>query len=66
MIQSSSEISAAPWAVRRSCGRRRALELLPGGNPDRLTSEASFAALCGVSPIRRFKEDPPVSAEPGR
>ncbi|MFH9967380.1 transposase [Streptomyces mirabilis] len=24
-----------------------------GGNPERLGSEASFAALCGVSPVER-------------
>lgn len=28
-----------------------ALLLVAGDNPDRLTSEASFAALCGVSPV---------------
>jgi transposase len=30
-----------------------ALLITAGDNPDRLISEASFAALCGVSPIRR-------------
>lgn len=28
-----------------------ALLITAGGNPDRLSSEASFAALCGVSPL---------------
>jgi transposase len=28
-----------------------ALLITAGGNPDRLNSEASFAALCGVSPV---------------
>lgn len=44
----------APTLVRRnSIGYNSAAQLLitAGANPERLKSEASFAALCGVSPI---------------
>lgn len=44
----------APDLVARcGIGRESAAQLLltAGGNPDRLASEASFAALCGVSPV---------------
>lgn len=39
--------------ARNSIGRESAAQLLltAGDNPDRLPSEASFAALCGVSPV---------------
>lgn len=44
----------APNLVKRnSIGHTGAAQLLltAGGNPDRMRSEASFAALCGVSPV---------------
>jgi transposase len=41
-----------------------ALLLAAGANPERLTSEASFAALCGVSPIEVLGQDPPTSTQP--
>lgn len=44
----------APLLVaRNSIGRESAAQLLltAGDNPDRITSEAGFAALCGVSPV---------------
>jgi transposase len=39
--------------TRNSIGHTGAAQLLltAGGNPDRMRSEASFAALCGVSPV---------------
>ena len=39
--------------MRNSIGHTGAAQLLltAGGNPDRMRSEASFAALCGVSPV---------------
>ena len=37
-----------------------------GGNPDRLASQASFAALCGVSPTGVVRKDPSVPPEPRR
>ena len=42
-----------PMVARNSVGYESAAQLLltAGDNPDRLRSEASFAALCGVSPI---------------
>jgi transposase len=38
---------------RRGIGPDSAAAVLitPGDNPDRMSSEASFAALCGVSPL---------------
>lgn len=44
----------APQLLRRyGVGPDTAAALLPtaGDNPERLNSEASFAALCGVSPL---------------
>jgi transposase len=47
-------VALAPALVaRNSIGRESAAQLLlvAGDNPERLRSEASFAALCGVSPV---------------
>ncbi|MEW2386488.1 transposase [Micromonospora sp. NPDC047707] len=33
-----------------------------GDNPDRRTGEASFAALCGVSPVERSSGKPSAAA----
>ncbi|MGX7673779.1 transposase [Plantactinospora sp. DSM 117369] len=41
----------AAAALRRRPDTAASLLLAGGDNPQRLTSEASFAALCGVSPI---------------
>ncbi|MDV8070985.1 transposase [Rhodococcus sp. IEGM 1366] len=35
-----------------------------GDNPERLHSEASFAALCGVSPIEASSGSTPATASP--
>lgn len=44
---------APDLVARNSIGRESAAQLLlaAGDNPERLWSEASFAALCGVSPV---------------
>lgn len=44
---------ASDLIARNSIGYNRAAQLLltAGDNPDRLKSEASFAALCGVTPV---------------
>ncbi|MEJ8662253.1 transposase [Streptomyces halotolerans] len=42
-----------------------ALLIAAGDNPERLASEASFAALCGVSPVEQSSwKDPASQAEP--
>jgi len=38
-----------------------ALLITAGDNPDRLTSEVAFAALCGVNPIEASSGDEPVT-----
>lgn len=42
-----------PLLARRGVGPETAAQLLTtaGDNPDRITTEASFAALCGVAPV---------------
>ncbi len=45
-------VAAPPLAVRGvGVDTAGALLVAAGDNPDRLSSEASFAALCGVSPL---------------
>jgi transposase len=41
-----------------------ALRITAGDNPDRLRSETSFAALCGVSPLVASPAKPPVDGSP--
>ncbi|WP_407676403.1 transposase [Plantactinospora alkalitolerans] len=42
---------AAARPVQRRPGTAAALLITPGDNPDRLTNQPAFAALCGVNPI---------------
>lgn len=53
MIKNIVDQLAPDLLEKRGVGYESAAQLLitVGDNPDRLTSEASFAALCGVSPI---------------
>ncbi len=53
MIAAIVEELAPELLVRPGIGRESAAQLLltAGDNPERLRSEASFAALCGVSPV---------------
>ncbi len=53
MIRQIVDELAPTLVARNSVGYESAAQLLltAGDNPDRLRSEASFAALCGVSPI---------------
>ena len=53
MIAAIVDELAPNLITRNSIGPTRAAQLLltAGGNPDRMRSEASFAALCGVSPV---------------
>ena len=53
MITAIVDELAPDLVARKSIGHGSAAQLLltAGDNPDRLGSEASFAALCGVSPI---------------
>jgi transposase len=53
MIGAIVDDLAPALVARNSSGRERAAQLLlaAGDNPERLRSEASFAALCGVSPV---------------
>lgn len=53
MIAAIIDQLAPELVARNSIGYESAAQLLltAGDNPDRLRSEASFAALCGVSPI---------------
>ena len=53
MIKSIVDDLAPDLVARNAIGYGSAAQLLitAGDNPNRLTSEASFAALCGVSPI---------------
>ena len=53
MIKAIVDDLAANLVEQNSIGYNCAAQLLitAGANPDRLRSEASFAALCGVSPI---------------
>lgn len=53
MIGAIVDDLAPSLVARNSIGRESAAQLLltAGDNPDRLPSEASFAALCGVSPV---------------
>ena len=53
MIGAIVEDLAPSLIIRNSIGHIGAAQLLltAGGNPERLRSEASFAALCGVSPV---------------
>ncbi len=53
MIGAIVEDLAPELIARNSIGRTCAAQLLltAGDNPERLKSEASFAALCGVSPV---------------
>ncbi len=53
MIGAILEDLAPELIARNSIGRTCAAQLLliAGDNPERLKSEASFAALCGVSPV---------------
>ncbi len=48
------------FIARNSIGHIGAAQLLltAGDNPERLRSEASFASLCGVTPLRRLQERP--------
>lgn len=53
MIAAIVDELAPNLITRNSIGPTGAAQLLltAGGNPDRMRSEASFAALCGVSPV---------------
>src|SRR5690242_15029272 len=53
MITAIVDELAPGLVARNSIGHTGAAQLLltAGGNPDRMRSEASFAALCGVSPV---------------
>jgi transposase len=53
MIAAIVDELAPDLVMRNSIGHTGAAQLLltAGGNPDRMRSEASFAALCGVSPV---------------
>jgi transposase len=53
MIKAIIDDLAPQMVTRNSIGYNGAAQMLitAGGNPERLKSEASFAALCGVSPI---------------
>jgi transposase len=54
---------------RHSVGVQTAAQLLitAGDNPDRLHSEAAFAAICGASPVQASsRQDHPAPAEPRR
>src|SRR3954464_6646738 len=53
MIGAIVEDLAPELVARDSIGRNAAAQLLltAGDNPERLRSEAGFAALCGVSPV---------------
>jgi transposase len=53
MIKSIVDEPAPDLVARNSIGYGSAVQLLvtAGNNPERLRSEASFAALCGASPI---------------
>lgn len=53
MIAAIVDELAPNLVARNSIGHTGAAQLLltAGGNPDRMRSEASFAALCGVSPV---------------
>ena len=53
MIRAIVEELAPDLVARNSIGHNSAAQLLltAGDNPERLKSEASFAALCGVSPV---------------
>lgn len=53
MIAAIVDELAPNLIARNSIGHSGAAQLLltAGGNPDRMRSEASFAALCGVSPV---------------
>lgn len=55
MIKAIVEELAPDLIARNSIGYNGAAQLLltAGDNPDRLKSEASFAALCGVTPVPR-------------
>jgi len=53
MIAAIVDELAPALVMRNSIGHTGAAQLLltAGGNPDRIRSEARFAALCGVSPV---------------
>jgi transposase len=53
MIAAIVDELAPGLVARNSIGRTGTAQLLltAGGNPDRMQSEASFAALCGLSPV---------------
>ena len=53
MIAAIVQELAPELIARNSIGHNSAAQLLltAGDNPERLKSEASFAALCGVSPV---------------
>ena len=53
MISAIVDDLAPELIARNSIGYTSAAQLLltAGDNPERLRSEASFAALCGVSPV---------------
>ena len=53
MIGAIVDELAPKLVARNSIGRNGATQLLltAGDNPERLRSEAGFAALCGVSPV---------------
>jgi transposase len=55
MIGAIVDELAPDLVARNSIGHVGAAQLLltAGDNPDRLRSEASFAALCGTSPVDR-------------
>jgi transposase len=69
MIVSIVDELAPNLVARNSIGYESAAQLLltAGDNVQRLRSEASFAALCGVSPVPAFiRQDNTPSAQPGR
>src|SRR5690242_310604 len=69
MIAAIVDELAPNLVARNSIGHVGAAQLLltAGDNPQRLRSEAGFAALCGVSPVARLVgENRSSPAEPGR
>ncbi len=69
MIMSTVDDLAPELVARRAIGYESAARLLitAGANPERPTSEANFAALCGVSPTPAFAgKGRPLDALPVR
>jgi transposase len=60
-VESSHRLGRHRWVIERTMSWlmcAAALLITAGDNPDRMASEASFAALCGVSPIEASSGKP--------